>query len=343
MYAGWIVYYAYPHLVYDGQPEELALWVERLYPRFRIEALRLGETEMKRLIRQMIFRIDFLVLSVWLTIFYRAHIKVVLKDLMFKISRTVHLLRIWQLYFALMAFYTVDLSIDLWQLESIKVFYKPGILLKHILSDYPPLLPLMVFCTFCILLCIYLAWPVRKTSIHFWLGGIAWVVFVSLQHLAFSFEKTEHTYTTFNYFGLFMLPSILQTDNSGEYFKWNWPIAYARLAVVLVYTFAGLEKILISGLAFFKADTFRYFLSLHESEASKWLYNNDLLCTSLPIAAILLQLFGSWGLLWAPIRRWVAALMICFHLSTWLLLGVGGLLSPWIAVMIIFIADSGNE
>ena len=339
MYAGWIVYYAYPHLVYNNEPEILAQWINRLYPRFRIEAMRLGEAEMKRLIWQMIFRIDALFLFVWISIFYRYHLKAALKDLLFKISKINNLLKVWQWYFAFMAFYCLDLAADLWHLETIKLFYKPGLLPAFLFPQFPPLLPLMLFCGLVVTLCIYLALPGLKTIRHFWLGGFAWALFIGLQQLAFSFEKTEHTYTTFNYFGVFLLPSILQKDHTGQYFKWNWPIGYARLAVVLVYCFAALEKILISGLAFFKADTFRYFLSLHESETSKWLYHNDLLCTSLPIAAVLLQLVGSWGLLWTPLHKWVAGIFILFHLSTWWLLGVGGALSPWIAVMWLFLTE----
>ena len=110
----------------------------------------------------------------------------------------------------------------------------------------------------------------------------------------------------------------------------------AQGMLVACYYFAGLEKILSSGFTWFEAENFKVFMLMHKTYFTDFVVNNNILCTILPIGAMLFQLLSPLALYNRKMSVIFIVFGFLFHLNTWLLFGVGALLHPWVVCYIVF-------
>jgi hypothetical protein len=221
-------------------------------------------------------------------------------------------------------------------LSKAKVFYRPILLLKFFNLPFPSetgiLILYILFITSCIA-CIF-----NFQSIVF--SIIALIVFVLIQGYIFSFEKFDHGFATYTYSAMVMPFLLWQTSkakSNGQTHFSDWAIPLIRLVICMCYLFSGLEKIFISGIDWIRPESFRAHLLIHETTLGLKIVSSNLLCSLFAIGTILFQL-SFISILPYPKLKWVILpIGITFHISTYLLMNVGGYFNPWILVYFFFI------
>jgi hypothetical protein len=169
---------------------------------------------------------------------------------------------------------------------------------------------------------------------------VAAALVILLQGWLFSFEKIDHTFSTLTYAALvmpFLVYEYAKAAKKKQHTQAGWPLQLICVCIAAVYFMAGLEKLLIAGLDWIRPDSFRSYLYLHQAPIGLWVAKSNLLCTILPLVAMLFQL-GFFTILFYPaLRPFVLLSGIAFHTGTYLLLEVGWYINAWIMVYIFFI------
>ena len=109
------------------------------------------------------------------------------------------------------------------------------------------------------------------------------------------------------------------------------------------YFFAGLEKIFLSGIHWFSPEHFGNLCLLHPGKGCDWFAAHPVLAGAALFAVLAFQLLSP--LQWR-FPRWgyvTAGTGLLFHLGTWLILGVGGWQSPWMAMLVFLLPLTGNH
>ncbi|WP_026998342.1 hypothetical protein [Eisenibacter elegans] len=308
------------------QPEADTLWhrlADQAYPRWRVELARLGHPFFAQKATQVGWRLglSWLVLLLGMGLYrwhpawpqqwrryWAGHLS----------PQAAGCLRAW--YWLVFGYCTYDWCWVLAKLESLRPFYSPTGILGLVQMPLPTTEWLWALCGLMYGAAIW-AWVRPKAAIA---ASLAIVLFVLLQGWLYSFHKLDHTFALFTLLSYWILVGYWQP-------QWPvWGVRWMHLTVVWVYVSAGLEKILVGGWAWFQPETLQTYLRLHEQPLGLWLAQYPWLCSLMAVMAVGLELaFGLvlWRLRW---RSWVVLGGILFHQSTYQLMGVGGLLSPWL-------------
>lgn len=326
-------------------PDWFNSMIELIYPRMNTERNRFPVSFFEEKALQVVVRISFVLSGFAAFLFLKE------KFISFRIftrkffngyteCHQISILRI--LFYLTLLYFSLEFYNDLLVLSSIKVFFKPVFLLKVTGLGFPSELlglTLYVILLLSCILCILNIYPVFASI-------TAVLTFIYFQAVFFSFEKIDHGYTTLNYAGLIM-PFLLylkkKNENHGSLLVPDWPLQLIKLSLCLCYLLAGLEKLFISKGAWVSSVTFKSYLYLHQAPLGMQVLNYPILCTALPIAAMIFQL-GFISILWNEKLKWVfLPAGILFHIGTVLLLGISSIINPWIFTYIFFIQWSKIE
>jgi hypothetical protein len=248
--------------------------------------------------------------------------------------RQAHWLRV--LFYLGMLFFTYDWFYYLDLVRPAEIFYKPLLLLRILNIDFPSVTVSGI--VFGLLMLSY-------AGVLFWFKPVissivATLLFVLMQGWLYSFEKIDHTFSTLTYVALimpFLIYEQQKASRARSIQQAAWPLQLIRVCIAMVYVMAGLEKLLIAGTEWFNPDSFRSYLYLHQAPAGLWVAQSDLLCTILPVGAMLFQLGFSVILFFRKLTLFVLLAGIGFHAGTYILLEVGWYFNAWIFVYIFFI------
>lgn len=327
-------------MAYEGKaPQWFGSMIEILYPRFEVEKQRFDLIFFLHKSDQILIRLLLTgtLLSAFLYLrFTSESIKSRIHNFWNEPAsvKNVKILRV--LFFSFMILIFKDIYWDLMSWGKAEIFYRPIFLYKILHLSFPSETGiLIIYCTLLIscVACIFNVYPVLFSI-------VAILDFVLIQGFLFGFEKTDHGFAPFTYAGLLMPFMNHYYEKARKYdqeYLEGWPLKLILTTLALCYLFSVLEKILISNFQWFRPETFKAYLRLHETPLGTALMQSDFLCTTLPVLTLLLQL-GFISVLFFRKWRWVfIPSAILFHISTYLLFDVGGFTNPWILVLIFFI------
>lgn len=207
-------------------------------------------------------------------------------------------------------------------------FYQPIGILKWLNVPFPSFFFLGVcFFLFYFFLLFLFLFPA-----HFWWAVLSVVSWVILQGWLYSFGKLDHTFAPFTMVS-FCIPFVSYELYRARFQKETIPLEiyrYIALAVVLPYFLSGLEKLSVSGFSWADGSTLAFYLRLHGQAWGIWLAEHWFLCLLFSLATLFFQL-SSLLVLFFPFWRYVFVVLgVFFHLSTYIFMGVGGWVSPWL-------------
>ncbi|WP_375563089.1 hypothetical protein ACE193_11360 [Bernardetia sp. OM2101] len=168
------------------------------------------------------------------------------------------------------------------------------------------------------------------------------VLFIYLQGFLYGFGKIEHTYATWNWVCI-LLPFWVYNG------RWSLMGTTAKLisqnyllflAIGLIYTSSGLEKIFIGGWEWINGNALLSYLQNSPTDLGQHLSNYPLLITFLSILTILWE--TSFLLILHKnkyIRLTLIFVGICFHVGVYFSLHVGHYFSPWIWVYVFLLPN----
>ncbi len=169
-------------------------------------------------------------------------------------------------------------------------------------------------------------------------------LFIYLQGFLYDFGKTEHTYATWNWVCIllpfwfyqtnFTNPVLdnLNSENNVLLISQNYLLF---LAVGLIYTSSGLEKLFIGGFEWINGNALLSYLQHSPTELGQSLSDYPFLITLLSLLTIVWEI--SFLLILHKnkhIRFTLIFIGVCFHVGTYFFLGVGHYFSPWIWVYV---------
>jgi hypothetical protein len=118
---------------------------------------------------------------------------------------------------------------------------------------------------------------------------------------------------------------------------WAWPVAVARIVVVLVYLSAGVAKLRFGGVGWLRPESFQRWTysrldRMEEpSQLGLWIAENPALAAAAAAGILVLQLSVVSVLVWPRLGPWVAGGIVAFHVGSWLALGLQFLLQAAVA------------
>lgn len=156
-------------------------------------------------------------------------------------------------------------------------------------------------------------------------------LFIYLQGFLYGFGKIEHTYATWNWVCM-LLPVWIYQNHFKNSNNQNYLLF---LAVGLIYTFSGLEKICIGGWEWINGNALLSYLQNSPTDLGQYLSNYP----------FLIMLFSVLTILWETsfllilhknkyIRLTLIFIGVCFHVGVYFSMYVGHYFSPWIWVYI---------
>ncbi len=157
----------------------------------------------------------------------------------------------------------------------------------------------------------------------------AWTFLLSL---FFGFGKIDHTYASL-YAGIIgmivcRIAIIQNQENAGQGYR------IFQAFIWSCYFFSGLEKISMSGLAWFDGKHFDQICQNHSKELCNSISSNPILGSTILLLGIGFQILSP--LQWR-FQKWGYINVfggIVFHLGTWILFNVGGWQSPWLYMLL---------
>ncbi len=333
--------------------------VESLYPRLKIEKYRFDASFFIKKSDQIAIR--FLFVSSIFSLFFIP--KFYQKAKSFFITHSVYSQRITrntQLFFIIYFLISnVLLSIDwleiLAEYSQIAILYKPISFYKFLSPFFPSLsffknsfIFLKIITGIGIISCL-LSLSFRDNFLIklllFSCLILSSVLFIYLQGFLYSFGKIEHTYATWNWvcillpFWLFNNWSSVGTTAKVETLKTSNNLISQNyllfLAVGLIYTSSGLEKIFIGGLDWINGNALLSYLQNSPTDLGQNLSNYPFLITLFSIMTILWE--TSFLLILHKnkyIRFTLIFVGICFHVGVYFFMNVGHYFSPWIWVYV---------
>lgn len=232
--------------------------------------------------------------------------------------------------------------------HQIAILYEPISFYKFVSSSFPSLSFLTnsflflkiitgIGILFCVLHLFFKKINVFKIILLFCVV-ISSSLFIYLQGFLYGFGKIEHTYATWNWVCILLPFWIYQTNfhksklNSTHLIPQNY---FLFLAVGLIYTISGLEKLFIGGLDWINGNALLSYLQNSPTDLGQNLSKFPLLITLLSILTITWET-GFFLILHKNqyIRLTLIFIGVCFHIGTYFFLGVGHYFSPWIWVYV---------
>ena len=331
-------------LAVEQAPEFFVYWIELIYPRYFTEKHRFDPVFFLQKADQVIYRFSFVLFSaISFIYFYFFNLGFQQKIIKFWDQKTstknINILRIC---YSIVSFYLVIDWIQIIQkIYVIRAFYQPVFLLKILGLPFPPLYVLQI-CYGLLLISLALTFFNYKAV---WASSIFALLFILIQGYFFSFHKLDHTYATYN-FGVICMPFLLYQLVISKQKKSNsipaWALIIIQFGIALAYFMAGLEKILISGLHWFSAETLLFYLNQHNSILYPFLNQYPVLASLLSFLVVAFEIGFILMFFFPRSKFFFIVCGILFHWSTYAFLGVGGILSPWVLSYIFFI-DWGHK
>jgi len=320
-------------LFQDRAPDWFGTLVKAVYPRLEVEKHRFSAVFFLDKSLQLMLRASMVVVGIFLSIYWfplNKKLKKFWRGLLTSEAdrKTLSIYRVI-FYLSLLGF-TKDWFFYLLDYSNAEAFYKPVFILSILGVPFPqPWVVKALFALYVVSIAMVIsgkrAAPISVLVAFLFLLQLAWQQ---------SFEKIQHTYATFGYAVLLMPFLLYQAGKVKGSTVPAWPIILLRLSIAGAYFFSGLEKLLISGIAWPSAETVRFYLDKMGG------------ALSLPLATPLLALGSLLVLIWQlsfPLSvflpkykyYWLVGGCI-FHASTVWALGVGAFINPWIAVYLFF-------
>jgi hypothetical protein len=240
------------------------------------------------------------------------------------------------LFYLVMLFFTYDWFYYINLVRPAAVFYKPLLLFSISGIGFPSVT--LTGLLFCILILSYTAVLLDIKPVLS--AVVATVLFLLFQGWLFSFEKIDHAYSTLTYAALvmpFLMHEHTKAAKLGQHTQAGWPSQLICVCIAVVYFMAGLEKLLIAGVDWVNPESFRSYLYLHQAPAGLWVAKSDVLCTVLPLFAMLFQLGFVFILFYPRLKTLILLSGIAFHIGTYMLLEVGWYINAWVMTYIFFI------
>jgi len=321
----------------DNTPEFWAGLVNAFYPRFAVEKQRFPVEFFIQKADQIILRILILLfLSNIFFIYYQSKAYQTFSQKWQKPITTFQAKTLLKLYFFVMLAFTWDWGILWSRLIVWEEFYQAISFLKVL--NLTPLSSIWVWILLMgmLLLTALSAW----SNFRFWTFLFSFFLFIILQGYFLSFQKIDHNFASFTYatWGILLLTYDLQkVESRGEKELKGASLKFTQLLIAIPYFEAGLEKLLIGGLEWWQVENFKMHAMLHNSEFALKIAEFDFLVMLLLSIVIFFQL-GFMSIVFFPKLKIVfLPLGLVFHLGTYLLLGVGGWISPWWLLYAFFI------
>ncbi len=327
--------------IYVGQGSGLfQSLIDWIYPRFTTEKARLPLDFFMRKADQIIFRLG-LILLFGLGFIFLSTFKPSLRarwtsfweqKMSVKQSRILHILLGLNVLYI-----TRDWLEDLFAYSSLTGFFYPSFIIRVLGWGYPSpeILGLAYGCMLCALWLSY--WQEYPET---YLVVFA-LIFVLLQAYLFSFHKLDHTYAPLNsiIFGFPILLYYARQATANQLLTMPaWPLLWMRCMVAACYFLAGVEKILVGGLAWFYPQNLAAYLGQHPSSWGLWIAREPILSTTISILVVLFEI-SFVAILWFP--RFAAGFLFAgclFHWGIYGVMGIGGWLHYWILSYFIFIS-----
>ena len=340
---------------FDSTKKETFTWfselVESIYPRLKIEKYRFDASFFINKSDQIAIRFLFVssVFSLFfIPKFYQKAKAFFIKNSVYSQEMTPNSQLFLIIYFLIS---NVLLSTEwleiLTEYSQIAVLYEPISFYKFLSPSFPSLLFLKnsflflkiitgIGISFCLLSLFF-----RKIIGHLVLLlclVLSSLLFIYLQGFLYGFGKIEHTYATWNWVCILLPFWIYQTNvhksnlDSTNLLSQNYLLF---LAVGLIYTSSGLEKIFIGGWEWINGNALLSYLQNSPTDLGQNLSNYPLLATFFSILTILWE--TSFLLILHKnkyIRFALIFIGVCFHVSTYFFLNVGHYFSPWIWVYV---------
>lgn len=335
-----LVYHAFfRNLVTLAYHEQAPGWfdslVAMLYPRFEVERHRFELSLFLMKADQIILRLNFCLIA-GLALFLAQQLSGKFRSALGSISKgstEFNQFFLIRLFFLGLILYTSDWYWDFQQYAAISYFYKPILLFNLLGVSFLPNSLSLVLLVVMVggFIGVIVNWRPLEWAV---IGGLT---FIFLQGFFYSFEKTDHRFATLTWVVVFMPFLIYQADRKDSRNDTLDALSLIKVALVLVYLLAGLEKLFTSGLAWMTGDTLRAYIYLHQAPLGVAIMDNSWIIQILSIMAMGFQL-GFWLILFFPGKRWFfLAAGIGFHWGTFFLLNIGDLLTPWIFTYIFFV------
>jgi hypothetical protein len=327
------------HEVLKAEPNNTGWthWVYEVYPRLQTEKWRFSDSFFLSKANQLLFRFTLVIHSIIVLLIYKTALSK-------KITNTYHRLTELNLQRKFIPYITILLYtclllvvynaiLEFKALALFSPFYKPTGIAKLLLPVFPSDIALwLIYSALIGSIISVVAFPKKWIA-----SSIAAIAFIYYQLILFGFGKYDHGFSTLTY-ALLIYPFFLwEADQSSADRVPAWSIVLIQWMICLSYFYCGLEKLFISGPAWFYSDNLQQHLLIHETELGVKLASYAILCKLLSFGVLVLQL----SFILLPFRKKLAYLIlpagIIFHTAAWLLLEAGGLFNPWWGVYLFFL------
>lgn len=326
-------------LLDNSAPAWFESLIRQLYPRFLVERERLEASFFLQKADQVMLRGSLVTActAAFLAITHSSEkIRHRIKNWINTPVSFAHVRILRVIFYSMLIWLNRETYADLTRLLQLKEFYSPVLLLKIFPTGFPSH-EVIIFLT--ALLFISAALVIANVRAVLF-SVLSVLLFIYIQALLFSFEKMTHGFATFTYCAM-LFPFLLYEYKEAKFKKSEvvkgWPLQLILLVISLVYLMSGLEKLLVSGLAWISPETLRTYLYLHKAPLGLWIAEKPVLSGFIMTFALLFQLCFI-SILFFKKLKW--PLLICgvlFHVGTVLLFNISEILNPWIFVYIFFV------
>ena len=323
-------------IIEGNGPESLQSLVESLYPRLLAERHRLDAAYLLSKADQVFWRTGFTYLlglaGLWLWSSREAFRRKLTEPFAITLDTRPYFTLLGITMFAI-GIYVLPWLGDFATYETIEGFYRPVGLLKVIFGTYPGANTLE-WLWYLMGWILMVQWATCWQRVHLRYAHILlFLVFVLLQGVFFSFEKTDHRFAPLFWILLCLAVASLQKPSPTHNGQW---LTLTRLALAGQYLFSGLEKLFTSGLDWAAPATLRFHLLAGQMPLGLAIADMDWLLVLMATGTLLLQLGFISQLWWPRSRWWWIGTAAAFHIGSWLLLGIGDLFSPWMFALVFF-------
>ena len=351
LYWFWLRKYVIAYFEPTIETTWFSTWVESIYPRLKVEKHRFEVSFFIKKSDQIAIRFFFLgtLFSVFLLpVFYTKIKSFFKKNTVYTQKISLGKQQFFVLYFLLSNVLLSNEWLEiLTEYSQIANFYEPISFYKITSPSFPSLTFLSILfyslrfisiigvCLF--LLSVFFQDRFSIKKIAFVTLILSAVFFIYLQGFLYGFGKIEHTYATWNWVCL-LLPfwfyhTNFKNNNAKHHFVYQNYLLF--IAIGLVYTSSGLEKLFIGGIEWLNGNALSEYLKNSPTHYGQYLSNYPVLIFLLSVLTIAWE--SCFLLILSQKKHIRLALIfvgICFHVGVYFFLGVGHYLSPWIWVYV---------
>ncbi|WP_338762196.1 hypothetical protein WAF17_17095 [Bernardetia sp. ABR2-2B] len=353
LYWFWIRNYTLAYFDATTKPTWFAELVESIYPRLKVEKYRFDASFFIKKSDQIAIR--FLFVSSVFSIFFIPKFYQKVKSFFIKNSVYSEKISYKKQYFLIIYFLISNILLSnewleiLTQYSQIAILYEPISFYKFLSPSFPSLsffknsISFLKIITAIGVISVLLSFFYQRFFLFkitlFVCVALSAILFIYLQGLLYDFGKIEHTYASWNWVCILLPFWFWQTNFKGFFISKNTNVIRQNfllfLAVGLIYTSSGLEKIFIGGWDWPNGNALLSYLQNSPTDLGQNLSNYPFLVALLSILTIFWEI--SFLLILHKnkyIKLTLIIIGICFHAGTYFFLGVGHYFSPWIWVYV---------